>query len=109
MDFLFKLAMSIVNEVLSEISKQVNVVQTQALDAITGFVKQVVGGAWVGDDANKFVNDLNGEVSKALNGIMHSVSSYGGGINNAAQRMQQADQQAAQEINDLVGVFGQIY
>jgi len=109
MDFILKVVMKLVEEVMSEITKQVNVVQTQALDPITGFVKQVVGGAWTGPDADKFVNDLNGEISKAAQGIMGSVSGFSGGINNALQRIAQADQQATQEVGDLLNTFGGIF
>ena len=107
-DILLSLARAILNGVLDEIGKQLNVVETQVTNVLQGFVKDVVGGMWQGPDADAFVSDLNNMLPKVQD-VHQRTSAFATGINNAAEHIIATDQQASNQVSDLVGIFSKIY
>jgi len=101
--------MKILQQVLDEISKQLQRVQTEVMDVLKSFVKDVVGGVWTGPDADRFVDDLNNKALKGLSDIVTSVTALHTGIGQAADTVIKADASASQKVADLVNTFSKIY
>jgi len=109
MDNLFlSLARAILDGVLGEITKQLNVVDTQVMSVLQGFVKDVVGGMWQGPDADAFVSDLNGLLPKVQD-VHQRTGAFSTGIFNAAAHIFATDQAASNQVADLVNIFSKIY
>jgi len=107
-NILLTLARTILNGVLDEINKQLSTLETQVINVMQGFIKDVVNGMWQGPDADKFVAALN-DVLPKVQDISQRTTAFSSGISNAADHITQADQNAQQQVADLVGQFAKIY
>jgi hypothetical protein len=107
---IFKLMYEPVNGVISQITSQVRLIEDAVATPVRVAAGQVVGGdIWKGDGAVKFVEHMNTIVIPMLVNIMNTNNSYSAAIRRSVDRMNQAEQQAAQTANTLMEVFGQIY
>ncbi len=59
LSILLKLARQVVESVMGQLMQQFNVVQEQAMSPMKAMVDQVVGGVWVGDGADAFVEEVS--------------------------------------------------
>lgn len=106
---LFKLVFGIVDGVIQQIAQQVRIVEDAVTAPLRAIVGQVVSGAWRGDGATRFVDEMSSEVIPALVNIMNVNQSYASAISRSLERMRQAERQATQVAQTLVDVFGQIF
>lgn len=106
---LFKWVEDLVGNVIQQIMKQVNVVQDLVTSPLKGLVGQVVGGAWKGNGANKFTQEMTSMVIPMLANIMTVQTGFADAIKKSQDTMNQAVKQAtsiAQGLNDIFnGIF----
>jgi len=107
-DLLLSFARAVLGSVMDTITSQLNVVESQVLQVLEGFVKQVVGGAWQGPDADAFVSKVNTLLPKISNSHQQT-SNFLKGISQAADQIVQTDQQAESQVGDLINTFSSIY
>jgi uncharacterized protein YukE len=98
MGFIIRLARKILESVLSQLTQQFNVVQEQALAPVRAIIQQVVGGAWTGDGATAFTEELNSLMVPGVGRIGEAITSKIGKLNSARDRIDQADN----EIRNLI-------
>lgn len=106
---IFKLMFDVVEGVVNQILSQVRIIEDAVTSPLRALVGQVTGGIWKGDGADRFVQEMTSEVIPMLVNIMNVNNSYSSAIRRSIDRMNQAEQQAAQAANTLMEVFGQIY
>jgi WXG100 family type VII secretion target len=106
---IFKLMFDVVDGVVNQIMSQVKVVEDAVTSPLRGLVGQVMGGVWKGDGADKFVQEMTQDVIPMLVNIMNVNQGYSSAIRRSIERMQQAEQQAAQTAQTLLDVFSQIF
>lgn len=107
--FLLRIARAIVNGIISSIKKQVEVVAQGVEAPIRQMVSQVLGGAWKGDGAQRFVEEMNNDVLKQVTNLMGSCSNTGLFITKALDTMFRADKTAARIAGGLMDVFKGIF
>ena len=106
---IFKLMFDIVDGVVNQIFSQVKIIEEAVTSPLRAVVGQVMGGVWKGDGADRFAQEMTQEVIPSLVNIMNVNNSYSSAIKRSLDRMNQAEQQAAQAANTLMEVFGQIF
>ncbi|MGB1253650.1 MAG: hypothetical protein ACPG8W_23770 [Candidatus Promineifilaceae bacterium] len=106
---MLKLARSAVDMVLNIIEQQVSILQSNVQEQFQGMVNEVVGGVWVGDGADRFVEELTGMVLPNTDLIIGSCTVTTGSINNAVAIIEAADAQANGIVCDLDGMFQGIF
>lgn len=106
---IFKLMFQVVEGAISQIINQAKIIEDAVTNPLKTIVSQVTGGVWKGDGADRFVQEMSSEVIPSLVNIMNVNQSFAGAIRHSVERMQQAEQQAAQSAQTLLDIFGQIY
>ncbi len=94
---------------VSQILKQGEMITGMVTDPLKGIVNNVTGGAWKGDGANRFANEMTSDVLPMLAQIFIAHSSFAAGIKKSHDRMQGAIQQATNQANTLNDVFNSIF
>ncbi len=109
---LLHLARRVLNEVLSEINKQINRIQQEVIQEFETYLRQVVDGCWRGEDAEQFKSEVQGLLLPRLNEIAGSggiVPRTQVGVENAAQVVERADQRVSGLVSNLNDTFSKIY
>ncbi|PKO13952.1 MAG: hypothetical protein CVU39_16355 [Chloroflexi bacterium HGW-Chloroflexi-10] len=106
---LLRIARSVVNNVMSIITSQINIIQDAITSPLKAMVQQVTGGIWKGDGSVRFVQEMTSEVIPQLVNIGGMGMSFGGAIRKALDFMDQADKQATSKANELFDVFNKIF
>jgi len=107
--FILRIIRSVVNNVIGQITSQVNAIQDAVTAPLRGQVQLVTNGIWKGDGATRFVDEMESEVIKDLVNIGSLNMGFGNGIRKALDLMDIADRQAASKANDLVNIFSKIF
>ena len=102
---LIKIAKQVVKGVQAGIMQQVNIVDTAVKAPVNAMIGQVVGGVWKGEGADAFVEVCKNLVLPEAESIMSTGRTMSGGIGQALDIMERADNQATGFINDLVGSY----
>lgn len=108
-DFLLRLARKIVQEVLDELARQINVLQQQVRQPIESYIRMVVNGAWRGPDADKFINELTNLFIPTLERTTTTVTAISTGVQTAVEVIDRADKAAADMVADLDSQFSKVY
>jgi len=106
---IIKIARSIVQGILNTAKAQINIIQMLVTAPLRMIVNQVTGGAWKGDGANRFVNEMSSEVIPQLVNIMNINTNFFNAIKKAVDRMDQAEKSAKSLVQPLFDVFSKIY
>jgi phage-related protein len=106
---IFKFVRGLVNNIMSQVTQQVNMIQDAVTSPLRGLVNQVMGGMWRGDGANRFVAEMTGEVIPMLVNIMGINTNFVGAIKRTVDRMEQAERQASSRAQQLFDVFNKIF
>jgi len=109
MKALIRLAMKVVQSVLSQLTQQLNVIQEQAMAPMRQMIQAVMGGIWVGDGANAFVDEVSSLMIPGVGRVADNITMIHKNVQHAADVIQQADQQVNSKINGLADVFGSIF
>ena len=106
---LIRLARKVVQGVMSQLMQQLNIVHEQALDPMKRIVESVVGGVWIGDGANAFVEEVNSLVIPGVGQVGEHIDFVHKSLQHACDVIDQADAQVSSRVNSLADVFGGIY
>ncbi|MDO9027828.1 MAG: hypothetical protein Q7U68_03090 [Candidatus Roizmanbacteria bacterium] len=104
-----KIVRSVINHVIQVITQQINLIQDAITAPLRAMLQQVLGGAWKGDGATRFEQEMRSEVIPQLTSIGSINFNFGGAIRRALDAMDQADRQATQKANGLFDVFHSIF
>jgi uncharacterized protein YukE len=97
-NFLMRLARLIVENVLSQLMQQFSIVQNEALAPMRSMVQQVTGGAWRGDGATAFVEEVNSLMIPGVGRVGETITKLNSNIRFAQDTITQADQ----KVNRLI-------
>lgn len=106
---LLRFARSVVQNVISQVTQQLNVVSEQAYNQIQNQVRQVVGQVWRGQGADAFAAEINSEVLPNIQRIMESITTINSNINFATDTIDRADEQVRSTVDSLADTFGSVY
>jgi NADH/NAD ratio-sensing transcriptional regulator Rex len=106
---LIRIARAVVQNVLSQLMKQLNVIQEQAQRPMQEMVQQVTGGIWVGRGADAFVEEVSNLMIPGVGKVGQGITTYHKNIQNAMDVMDQADQVVSGIANAIGDIFGGIF
>jgi hypothetical protein len=106
---LLRFARSVVQNVISQVTQQLNVVNEQAYNQIQSQVREVVGNVWRGQGADAFAAEINGEVLPNIQRIMESITTVNSNITFATDTIDRADELVRNTVDSLADVFGSVY
>lgn len=106
---LLRFARQVVANVLSQLTQQLNIVQQQAMAPMRQMIQQVVGGVWVGDGADAFVQEVSSLMIPGVGKVGENITTLQSNINRAIEVMDRADQQVNNMVRGLADVFAGIY
>lgn len=106
---LIRMARQVVQNVSSQLVQQVNIVQNQALQPMRMMVQQVMGGIWIGEGANAFVEEVSSLMIPGVGQVMEQVNLTNQNLNRAVEVIDEADKKVQGMVNSLSDVFARIY
>jgi flagellar biosynthesis regulator FlbT len=106
---LFKWVEDLVNNVISQVLQQVNIIQEAVTAPLRVLINQVMAGMWKGEGANRFVQEMTSEVIPMLVNIMGFNTNFANAIKKSQDRMQQAVHQATSQAQSLFDVFNRVF
>ena len=106
---LLRFARQVVQNVLSQLTQQFNVVQEQAYSPMQAMVQQVTDGVWIGKGADAFVEEVSGLMMPGVGKIGDGINVFSKNITNAMDVMDRADDQVSGMVNALGDIFGSIF
>lgn len=107
---LLRLARAVLDNVLSVLKGQLNVVQTMVQQPLKAIVGMAAGGTvWRGDGATKFVEMVNQQFLPLAQLGGTNIDQTGKQLQQAADMIWEADKKATQVVNNLAGLFSGIY
>ncbi len=106
---LLRFARQVVQNILSQLTQQFNIVQEQAYSPMQAMVQQVMDGIWVGKGADAFVEEVSSLMMPGVGKIGEGISTYSRNIQNAMDVMDRADEQVAGIVNALGDIFDSIF
>jgi len=109
MGFILKLVYSAVNGVMGMINKLLNQITQEITSPLRVMIRNVTGGIWKGDGAERFVNEMNSMVIPGLLSLVGINTSFLGALKKSTEIFQSADKMATSKANELVDVFGNIF
>lgn len=107
-DYLLKVARAVLEGVLQEITRQINIVQQQVIEELKNYVSRGFDDIWQGDDALQFKDKVMKRAIPGAEQIVGITTNTHSGIIRAAEVIQNADRQATQMVGDLNNTFSQI-
>ncbi|MBK8051549.1 MAG: hypothetical protein IPK16_33355 [Anaerolineales bacterium] len=102
------MARKILENVLSGLMQQLNIVQDQALAPMRAMVQQVVGGIWIGQGANAFVEEVSSLMIPGVGQVMDHITFMSSNLQRAMDIIDDADKQAQSMASSLGDTFGNI-
>ncbi len=106
---LLRFARQVVQNILSQLTQQFNLVQEQAYSPMQSMVQQVMDGIWVGKGADAFVEEVSSLMMPGVGKIGEGINTYSKNIQNAMDVMDRADEQVAGIVNALGDIFDGIF
>ena len=97
-----------VQDVVSQVTQQANMVE-DLMGNIRGGMQPIMGGAWTGQGAQAFIEEVETRLIPEIMALIASIAGFGGGITQAMDIVQQADNDAANVVNGLADVFDAIF
>jgi len=106
---LIRMARQVVQNVSSQLTQQVNIIQNQALQPMRMMVQQVMGGIWIGEGANAFVEEVSSLMIPGVGQVIDQVTITNQNLNRAVEVIDEADKKVQGMVNSLSDVFARIY
>lgn len=106
---LLKIARAAVDMVTNNIAQQLSTLEDMVRNPFQAMVNEVTGGIWVGDGANKFVEEVTSMFIPGAAQIVDSCTITTNSITRSLDIMDAADQQVRGLVNDLDGEFAAIF
>lgn len=95
---LIRLARAVLENVLSQLTQQKNIVAELALKPMNLMVQQVIGGVWIGKGADAFVQEVQSLCIPQTRAIETTIGVLGTNLVQARERIERADQ----DVNRLI-------
>ncbi len=96
-----------VESALSGIADQFKAVQEQGIDPLKAIVQEVQGGAWKGEGADAFVQELESLAIPGIGQVGEAINFFGGCVRQSVNIIQQADQAVDSLVSSVLDdVFG---
>lgn len=106
MDNLLRFARQVFESVLSQLAQQFNVVQEMALAPMRLMIQQVVGGIWIGDGADAFVEEVSSLMIPGVGRVADDITVFSNNLRSARDVIEQADETVDQLVKSrLMDVF----
>lgn len=96
--FMIKLARTILQNVVREITAQRQAIIDEVMQPLNATIQAVNSGAWRGDGADAFIEDLSSITIPGIGRIGDMIDKFTGDVNSAQEIIEQADQQSEQMI-----------
>jgi hypothetical protein len=106
---LIRFARKVVQGILSQLMQQFNIVQEQALSPMRSMIQQVMGGVWVGEGADAFVEEVSGLMIPGVGRVADNINIMHTNLQHACDVIDQADAVVQGKINGLADIFDAIY
>lgn len=106
---LIRMARRVLQGVLSQLMQQLNVVQDQALNPMKMMVQTVSGGAWIGQGANAFVEEVSSIMIPGVGQVGDNITFVHKNLQFAMDVMDRADEAVNTKVNSLADVFDAVY
>ena len=106
---LLRFARKVVQNVLSQLMQQLNVVQEQAYSPMQAMVQEVTNVLWIGKGADAFVEEVSNLMMPGVGRIGEGIDTYSKNIQNAIDVIDRADEQVNTAVSNLVDVFSAIF
>lgn len=97
-----------VQDVVSQVAQQANDVDGVG-SLIRNGMQPIMGGAWTGQGANAFIEEVNSRLIPEILQLVASIGGFGGGITSALDIISQADNQVANVVGGLADTFDSIF
>ena len=107
-DMLITLVRTYVEGVTGTINTQMGQISSGVTEPLNRIVQQVRNGAWKGEGADRFVEEMTKVVIPALDQLGTLSSDFGTLINKAMDTVSQAEAQASSLVSSLDDVFNTI-
>jgi uncharacterized protein YukE len=98
MNLLLRLARAVLDNVLSQLTQQKNIVAELALKPMNMMIQQVGGGIWIGKGADAFVQEVQSLCIPQTRAIETTIGTLGVNLTQARERIERADQ----DVNRLI-------
>jgi hypothetical protein len=91
MDFLIRMARMVVDQVITLLAQQLNIVETSVHNPMQAIVQSVVGGVWQGQGANAFVDEVSSLVIPGVGVVSSHITRMSDNTQKAREIIDQAD------------------
>lgn len=105
MRILLKIARAILMQVISDIAKQIMDVEDNVRNPLDRFVQEVINGAWKGDGADRFVEEIQSEALPLVTQLVESVTQINTNLRTGLEIMDNADTRTRQIVENLTSQF----
>ena len=105
---IFSCVMDEVQDVVSQVVKQSQLVEDVS-NAIRGGMQPITGGAWVGQGAQAFIDEVQSRLLPEVAALIASIGGFGGNINQAMDLVGEADDQVFGVVNNIAETFDSIF
>jgi len=99
---LLRFARGVVENVLSQLMQQKNLVLDMALKPMDAMIQQVVGGIWIGKGADRFVEEVRSIMIPGVKGIDTTIGTMSRNIQFARERIERADEDVSRLVKSRV-------
>jgi len=106
---LLRFARMVVQNVMSQLTQQVNVIEDQAMSPMRNMIQEVVNGVWIGEGANAFVEEVSSLFIPGIGRVAETINIVNSNLQHAIDVLEQADQQVTSLVNSLGDLFDGIY
>jgi hypothetical protein len=106
---LLRFARQVVSNITSQLTQQFQIVEQMAMAPVRGIISQVSGGAWKGDGADKFVQELSTMMIPGIGRVGSQIQRLNSNLQRAVNVMDQADSQVSSLAKGLGDLFAGIF
>ena len=99
---LLRLARAVLENVLSQLTQQRNLVAEMALRPMNLMIQQVLGGIWIGHGADKFVEVVQQLMVPGVQVVETDISTMSRNLQFARERIERADEDVSRLIKGRV-------
>ena len=96
---LMRMVRHMVEQVISQLAQQLNIVQESALNPMRAMVQAVTGGIWVGQGANAFVEEVSNLMIPGVGRVGEHISHMSANTQAAREVIERGDEQVSQLIS----------
>jgi ABC-type xylose transport system substrate-binding protein len=97
-----------VQDVVNQVVSQANQIE-DTVGNIRGGMQPIQGGAWVGQGADAFIEEVMTRLIPEIMALIASIMGFGGGITSAMDLIGQGDNDAFGVVGNLGDVFDSIF